>query len=246
MSALAKKIATPQYLAVFNTNRLREQVEGWQTRNIPGWETKNRMQQGGASSDEQVAREPFDDPCQSIPVLPCCHGNNKEGRYQKHTGKRLAGADICRNHRQQSGRLCTPSACNISDEMWLAWVWSLHLHLFGQDDEMRGVVKGEYQKLHTSSITANRRCVFLTGEQIKLCSPHPTPYPTCSDADGLRKGQGIACRPWWFALQSGWCLWAGPSARAPKRLSLLLGGHDAIKETGGSVVRTGRQTRCQK
>lgn len=41
--------------------------------------TKHRLQQGGASNDEQVAREPFDDPCQSIPVLPCCHGNNKEG-----------------------------------------------------------------------------------------------------------------------------------------------------------------------
>lgn len=127
------------------------------------------MQQGGASSDERVAREPFDDPCQSIPVLPCCHGNNKEGRYQKHTDKRLAETDICKNHRQQSDRLCTLSTCNISDELLLVWVWSLHP--FGQDAKKWCLMKRENQKLHISSITATWRYMLLTGKEA-----NPPPY----------------------------------------------------------------------
>lgn len=72
--------------------------------------TKHRLQRGGASNDEQVAREPFDDLCQSIPVLPCCHGNNKEGDikspqtkdWQRQTSVKITGSKwtVFANHKR--------------------------------------------------------------------------------------------------------------------------------------------------
>lgn len=45
----------------------------------------------GPGNNERVAREPFDDPCQSMLVLPGCHGNNKEGDIKRSQTKDCQG-----------------------------------------------------------------------------------------------------------------------------------------------------------